>query len=99
MSDLRNTIRKTFRLQERRSVPNGITKMYTIEASPNVIRNFENFLAHLQYCAGVGHSCVVGMDIDGDGADRFNVQSPDLPKGGSDAKELNGHYEKTSYHD
>jgi len=96
---IRDAVRRAVGIQERRSVPNGVTKMYTIEASPNVIRNFEKFLAHVQYCASVGHSCVVGMDIDGDGADRFNVQSPDLRKSGEEAQERNGHYEMAPYHD
>jgi len=94
---LRDTIRKTVRLQERAS--GGVTRTYTIEASPNVIKNFENFLAHVQHCAGVGHSCVVGMDIDGDGADSFYVNSPNLPKGGGEAKERQGRFEMAPSHD
>jgi hypothetical protein len=55
------------------------TKSYTITATPDVLERFENFMRHLQYCSGVGHSTDVVMSIDGDGADRFKVK-PDLGK-------------------
>lgn len=55
-----------------------VKKTYEIEASPHVIEMFEDFLCHVQWCSGVGHSCTVGMPIDGDGADRFKVLSPDV---------------------
>ena len=75
-----NSIRRTVSRLGERSSEGLVKKTYTIEASPNVIANLERFLSHVQYCSGVGHSALVGMSIDGDGADRFRVISPDLPK-------------------
>lgn len=69
---------------------------YVIEATPDVLDAFERFLAHVQWCAGVGHSCFVAMDIDGDGADRFKVVSPnvrDQHPGESGVETRNGKFE------
>ena len=55
--------------------PNTVRQRFEIEASPNVMKAFERFMAHLQYCSSVGHSANVAMSIDGDGADRFKVVS------------------------
>lgn len=63
-----------------RSTEGLVKKTYTVEASPNVIKNLDRLLAHMQYCANVGHSALVGISIDGDGADRFWVTKPELPK-------------------
>lgn len=57
------------------------SKTFEIEASPNVMKAFEQFMAHLAYCASVGHSTTVAMTIDGDGADRFRVTSGSSVKG------------------
>jgi hypothetical protein len=51
----------------------GLKRRYDIEGEPEFLARFERFLAYLQYCAGVGHSCEVKLFIDGDGADRFKV--------------------------
>lgn len=53
---------------------------FVVQASPDVLERLKKFLAYVQYCSGVGHSCVVGFDIDGDGADRFVVKSPKFSK-------------------
>jgi hypothetical protein len=71
---MRNTIRK--HLVE--SSADLVRRTYEIEASPTVVENFERFLSHVQWCSGVGHSTAVAMSIDGDGADRFKVLSPDV---------------------
>lgn len=55
-----------------------ITKTYKIEASPNVIEKFEQFLSYVQWCSNAGHSTAVAMPIDGDGADRFKCLSPNV---------------------
>lgn len=53
------------------------TKTYTITASPDVHRRLERFLALLHYNAG--HSAIFGMQFDGDGQDRVNVDpAPDV---------------------
>lgn len=80
MSSVRRTVSRALTYVAERTSEGMERRTYVIEASPNVIKNFERFLAHTQYCANVGHSALVGMSIDGDGADRFNVKSPDLPK-------------------
>ena len=75
---MRNILRK--HIVERRSSKDMGTKTFEIEATPNVMEAFEKFMAHLAWCAGVGHSTTVAMSIDGDGADSFYVNS------GSDVK-------------
>lgn len=78
----------------------GVKKTYEIEASPNVISNFDRFLAHVQWCAGAGHSATIGFEIDGDGADRFKVVNPELPKiKEADIENHTGNYESTHYSD
>jgi hypothetical protein len=57
----------------------GETRTYTITAPAEVLERFERFLALVQWCAGVGHSTTCGFSIDGDGADRFEVEE-NLPE-------------------
>ena len=61
------------------SSPTEETRTYEIKAPREVLNRFEAFLSHVQYCGGVGHSTIIGMPIDGDGAEYFNVESPKLP--------------------
>jgi len=49
-----------------------------------MLKRFERFLSHLEWCGNVGHSAIVAMSIDGDGRDRLSV-SPKLSKEGSEA--------------
>lgn len=59
---------------------NKVAKTYKISATPEVLDRFEQFLEYVRWCSSVGHSCAVKFSIDGDGADRFDVVSPELPK-------------------
>ncbi len=64
-----------------------VTKQFSITTTPEVLQRFEAFLAHLQHCSAIGHSCTVAMDIDGDGADRFTVSPKVKPRRGRDVVE------------
>ena len=52
------------------------TRTYEVKAPREVLDRFEAFLSHVEYCGGVGHSTIVGMPIDGDGPEYFNVIKP-----------------------
>lgn len=73
--------------------PNTVRKTYTVEASSEVIARFDRFLRHLQWCAGVGHSTTVAMEIDGDGADRFSVIAPAIGRQKGEGITKKGSYE------
>lgn len=38
--------------------------------------NLERFLAYVAHVGAIGHSCWVGMSVDGDGADKLKVKEP-----------------------
>ena len=53
-----------------------------IQGSQEVMQALANFLGVVQWNSGVGHSAVVAMPVDGDGADRLEIKG--LPKGDYD---------------
>lgn len=52
-----------------------ITKVFTITATPNVMKTFERFLAFMHHNGG--HSATFGMTFDGDGWDFLEVSPSD----------------------
>lgn len=56
-----------------------ITKTFTITGDAEIVKRVERFLAFVQYLGNIGHSCVAGMYVDGDGADRIKI-SEEMPK-------------------
>lgn len=60
----------------RDAAPKLVKREFTVEADPETMKRFEKFLVYVHWCAGVGHSTKVVFSIDGDGADRFNVEHP-----------------------
>ena len=52
-----------------------ITENFTITASPEVMNRFKNLLTMMHLCSSWGHSNYFGMPLDGDGPDRFRVNS------------------------
>lgn len=53
-------------------------KVFTITASPGVMRRIERFLALLHHNSRFGHSATFGMPLDGDGEDKVTVDpTPD----------------------
>lgn len=55
-----------------------VTKTFTLTASKDFIARLERHLAFIQYLGSVGHSCIAGISVDGDGSDRLKV-AEDLP--------------------
>ncbi|MDE2099965.1 MAG: hypothetical protein KGL39_22115 [Patescibacteria group bacterium] len=72
--------------------PGIVSETFKISAPPEVLARFKRFLRHVEYCAGVGHSCTVAMDIDGDGPESFYVDSPNVKKARGHVKEEREHY-------
>lgn len=53
------------------------TKVFTITASPDLIRRVERFLALLHFNSRFGHSGIFGMELDGDGHEKVTVEPID----------------------
>lgn len=56
-----------------------VQKTFTISSNSDFMSRFEKFLAYIQHCGNIGHSCVVGLSVDGDGSERPKIKEQ-LPK-------------------
>jgi hypothetical protein len=61
-----------------------VTLNLTVTTIQEVADRFLRMLAIMQRASSIGHSNTFGMYLDGDGADRFEVEGVDLPKVGDD---------------
>ena len=68
-----------------------VTKTYTITGPAEFMERLEKHLAFIAYLGGVGHSCVAGIDVDGDGQDRIKIR-PELPRPKEDTIKTIGSY-------
>jgi hypothetical protein len=55
-----------------------VTKTFTVTASSEFMERLERHLAFIVRLGAVGHSCVAGVSVDGDGSDRMKV-AEELP--------------------
>ncbi len=56
------------------AAPVEATRTFTVSGNADVLARIDKMLAYISWCSGVGHSCTVGMDLDGDGFDRIKVE-------------------------
>ena len=75
---LDTVMNRVARAADSSSSPDEETRSYEIKAPREVLDRFEAFLSHVEWCGGVGHSTIIGMPIDGDGAEYFNVKKPKM---------------------
>jgi len=64
-----------------------VTKTFEIEATPSVMKKFENFLGFLHFNGG--HSGLFAMSFDGDGADTLKCKPEPVITVGANQKEMN----------
>ena len=50
------------------------TMVFSVQASPRILRRFHRLLALLHYSSSFGHSGIFGMPLDGDGNDEISVE-------------------------
>lgn len=56
-----------------------VTKTYTITGNSEIMARLDKHLAFIQRLGSIGHSCVAGISVDGDGSDRIKI-AEDMPK-------------------
>lgn len=72
----------------------SLTRAYKVTASEEFLDRLDKFMAYMSWCGGVGHSCVIGLSVDGDGPDRPKVDVPGVKVREADVLTRNGSYEQ-----
>lgn len=74
--------------------PAEAERTYKVSGNADVLERLDKFLAYVAWCSGVGHTCTVGFDIDGDGADRLRLESgAEVEVDEDDVRVIPGDYE------
>lgn len=72
----------------------SLTRSYKVTANEEFLDRLDKFMAYMNYCGNVGHSCVIGLSVDGDGSERPEVKVPGIKVKEGAVVTRNGSYEQ-----
>jgi hypothetical protein len=69
-------------------------RVYRVKASEDFLNRLDKHMAFIAYLGGVGHSCVAGISVDGDGSDHAMVDVPGVKIKENEVVTRDGPYEQ-----
>jgi hypothetical protein len=76
------------------AAPDQDERVYKVTASEEFLNRLDKHMAFIAWLGNVGHSCVAGISVDGDGSDRPKIDVPSVKIKENEVVTRDGPYEQ-----